>query len=185
MSERIQKRGRGRPPKKLNPPPIIEENESHLDEETLHQIHEIESRTRQMEIDATIASNIAAGFSEHSAIGYTDEDEDIQRVLEQIRQMEEQERLQYHNVQPAAAESFRPTAVKQTPIANKTQEYRELREEQDRAYLESLAADQAKERLKATIHETTQAIDNEDERCEDVPQTREQLRAARLKFFTK
>ena len=201
------KKQRGRPPKakmepKLQPTvtvfpsPYKNPQQDELDFEVLQQIIEIEERSRQIEMDATYASNISVMSDNSNSIV----DPEMADILEQIRRME------------------------QGPLANphmsdrqrKLEEDRLIKEEQEASYLASLAADREKElaKLKALEkhiddqleaeeaedvmeeYEKYQENDHEDDNNNDndndndkeeeiqpVPQTVEELRLARLKRF--
>jgi hypothetical protein len=166
--------------------------------EILRQIRE------QEESDAELARQLAA--EDNPQPQGADQENDIDDVLEQIRQMEAQEQLKKKGNAFAKPLSLDRLLAKQddedeeirkqvqSQMYNDT--WRAERKRQDLAFQESLKLDQEKEkeRIKRRLPQPPQPpqqpqppIQDEDkdevEDAKPIPQTNEEMRAARLKFF--
>jgi len=180
---------------------IDAENEDDLSD-ILRQIKEQEERDLR---DAELARQLAA--EDNPQPQGAEQGDDMDDVLEQIRQMEAQEQLKKKGnayakplsldrliaQQDEQDEDIRMQAQKQIETDN----WRAERARQDREFQEVLKQDQEKERLKRRLPQpplqpplqppprTPQPIAQESEGEELIPQTKEEIRAARLKFFSK
>jgi hypothetical protein len=231
-SKQVKTRGRpkkqttGEPiqviPAQMNPvtmdPATLDDD---LDMEIIQQIMEIEEKTRQLELDSIVASNIAVEMTDAST-----QPEDIQEILEQIRQMElsqqpqqppqHQEQFQYQL--PAYSEIQYHPSEREKNERERLDETRLLMRMQEEEYNASLVKDRLKAQLRSEeierqrlqaqfqydVEQTTlnnhvidatamatgaansvdDVVDTEDTEEEDVPQSIDELRAARLRFFT-
>lgn len=180
---------------------ITAENEDDLSD-ILRQIKEQEERDLR---DAELARQLAA--EDNPQPQGDEQGDDMDDVLEQIRQMEAQEQLKKKGnayakplsldrliaQQDEQDEDIRMQAQRQI----ETDTWRAERIRQDREFQEVLKQDQEKERLKRRLPQpplqppplTPQPIaqesEGESEGDEPIPQTKEEIRAARLKFFSK
>ena len=180
---------------------IDAENEDDLSD-ILRQIKEQEERDLR---DAELARQLAA--EDNPQPQGAEQGDDMDDVLEQIRQMEAQEQLKKKGnayakplsldrliaQQDEQDEDIRMQAQRQI----ETDTWRAERIRQDREFQEVLKQDQEKERLKRRLPQpplqppplTPQPIaresEGESEGDEPIPQTKEEIRAARLKFFSK
>ena len=172
---------------------IAAENEDDLSD-ILRQIKEQEERDLW---DAELARQLAA--EDNPQPQGAEQGDDMDDVLEQIRQMEAQEQLKKKGnayakplsldrliaQQDEQDEDIRMQVQKQIETDN----WRAERARQDREFQEVLKQDQEKERLKRKPPQQLENYDtDENTDCVDdepIPQTKEEIRAARLKFFSK
>jgi hypothetical protein len=166
-------------------------------------LQKIRAQEEQDALDAELARQLAREMEEEDNPQPQGDSrgDDMDDVLEQIREMEAKEQLQKKGnafakpislnrlmaQQDEEDEEIRRQAKKQ--IENEM--WRAERERQDREFQEVLRQDQEKELLKRQPIPTHIPIvndiqnDSDDVEDEPIPQTKEDIRAARLKFFSK
>jgi hypothetical protein len=150
-------------------------NTDEIDPETLQQIIDMEERHKNIELDALLAQQLNTNNN------HIDDDESMSDIIEQIRQLEENEKKKSKELE--------------------INEDRLLRQEQDREYEESLLQDMQKENEKKQnispiIEDVTEDVVNDydttnsNTKIEPIVEepkslTSAELRAMRLKHFTK